>query len=535
MRSRLNRTTAAMLLTGLAVTVPCGAWFVVGSRETAREADRLAEQPVHEARAAAGRAAERLTARLESLVQVESRRPFDHYASASSPTAPKPCACAPDPISPLAQGLRDPLARAHFQIDAVGRLTLPTLDGATPAVANGDGGQDVLESLECAAPETLPASYAKPDHDAKPVAEQEQAGGVILVDPFTWHTVELADRPTLVAIREVHTLGAVLTQGFVVASDVLERELAGQAYPMRLVNGTPPEAATAAALPIEGARWHVLADASQELALAAERARDVRRSFRTTFALGALAALLAGVSVVGLVWQSERLAAERSRFAAVAAHELRTPLTGLRMYGEMLAGDLGEPGKRHEYSRRIADEAARLGRVVGNVLGYARLEHGNPALRLEPGDAGAAVVEVVEAARPALEGSGSELRVSIEEGLPAVRFDRDALAQLVQNLLDNAEKHTRGSANRTIEVKLHAQDGGVALTVRDHGPGVPRRIRRRMFRPFVRDGEPGMPSGIGLGLAMVDALARGHGATLAYRDAEAGGASFTVTFPAATG
>jgi signal transduction histidine kinase len=289
-------------------------------------------------------------------------------------------------------------------------------------------------------------------------------------------------------------------------------------------------------VPIPGADWTVAVDPTGS---------KVVGQFRKTFGLGAAAVILVGCFVVGLVWQSERLARQRSRFAASAAHELRTPLAGLRMYGEMLADGLGDPGKSKDYARRVADEAERLGRVVSNVLGFSRLERGALRVRPEPGDLGAAVRECVERQHPALEALGASVDLSVEDGIPPARFDRDAVAQILQNLLDNAEKYARGASDRSIRVTLRqipdsgsripdAPTGGlkqVELAVEDRGPGISSEIGARLFQPFARGGGTDAPAGLGLGLAIARALARAQGGSLKHAPAEGGGARFVVTLP----
>jgi signal transduction histidine kinase len=272
-------------------------------------------------------------------------------------------------------------------------------------------------------------------------------------------------------------------------------------------------------------------DLSEPLAQADNEAAAINGRFRRNFSLGALAALLAGVAIVIIVRRAEKLAAERARFAASAAHELRTPLAGLRLYGEMLSEGLGSPNKTREYARRIASEADRLGRVVTNVLGFAQLQRDGVQVKATPGDLVAATRKSVEQLKPAVEAAGANVALKVQEDLPQTAFDADALHQILQNLLDNAEKYTRDAADRTIDVSLSANGRGPVLSVCDHGPGIDRALRRRLFKPFERSGDPDAPAGLGVGLALVRALAEAQGAHVTLGSGEDGGARFSVHFP----
>jgi signal transduction histidine kinase len=169
--------------------------------------------------------------------------------------------------------------------------------------------------------------------------------------------------------------------------------------------------------------------------------------------------------------------------------------------------------------------------VVTNVLSFTRLERGSLTVEPRPGDLGAAVGEACQRQRPALEESGAALEVELQDGLPAVAFDRDAVANILQNLLDNAEKYTRGVDGRRIRVALARNGKGVDLSVADNGEGVAPELRRRLFRPFTRGGNRDAPEGLGLGLALVKLLAEAQGGEIAYREAPSGGAMFTISFP----
>jgi signal transduction histidine kinase len=198
----------------------------------------------------------------------------------------------------------------------------------------------------------------------------------------------------------------------------------------------------------------------------------------------------------------------------------------------MLADNLGDPGRRERYAGRVAQEAERLGRVVSNVLGYTRLEQGSLGVRTEPGDLGATVRDCVMRLRPAVESTGGRLELVVGEAVPEVPFDDDAVQQIVQNLVDNAEKYSRHSTDRTIRVELSGRNGSVDLSVVDHGSGVAPALRSRLFRPFVRGEDGDQPAGLGLGLTLVRELARAQGGDVRYTPAPDGGSIFTVSFPA---
>jgi signal transduction histidine kinase len=252
---------------------------------------------------------------------------------------------------------------------------------------------------------------------------------------------------------------------------------------------------------------------------------DARRRFVTTFIAGTFFALLAGGCLLALTVKSELLSRHRARFAAAAAHELRSPLATIRLHSEMLAENLGRHDLAKEYASRVADEVERLGRVVTNALGYARMERGNLTVYPEVGDLAGTVREIIGR-------MSSTVELEIREPLPPVSFDPDALQHVVQNLVDNAEKFSRLAEDRTIQVTLEEDGDEVALSVTDHGPGVPPAARRKLFKPYSYEAGRGANQGLGLGLVLVHALVTAMGGRIRYEDVSGGGARFTVSFPA---
>jgi signal transduction histidine kinase len=256
----------------------------------------------------------------------------------------------------------------------------------------------------------------------------------------------------------------------------------------------------------------------------------------------ALAGLSLAVAVFGLcalyrmVTVVVRYAEQRSNFVAAVTHELKTPLTAIRMYGEMLRdGMVPSEAKRDEYHRHITAESERLSRLVDNVLELSRLEKGTRRARLERGDVGAVCRDVAALVGPHVEGAGLALRLDLEPNLPAVRFDRDALKQVLFNLVDNAVKYANGANAKEIVLGCRRAGEGLQLTVRDRGPGVPTVHLRRIFEPFYR-GENELTrrsKGTGIGLALVRGLAHEMGARVNGRNLTEGGFEVELAFPAA--
>ena len=588
-RLKHPRTAIAFLLTALAVAVPSIAWYVSAQRELARTARFEERDLAQKAQKKAYHLAERLSRQLEQLRQTEERRKFYHYQNLYHD--PKAAAAgASVSISPLAQGPSTPWITAHFQIDDQGALSLPTLNDEFPELGLPEhtsqcslvaelaevallcsGAYGVTDDRSCnerleprfaidsygrpagddAQREFLPryawwqhlranALYADLKADRKTVVPDLPRNGrpapleiQIDVGPFLWHTLPVGAENALVALRDISVPSGLWTQGFVIDRQYIAQTLLDAPFPASFVPdielSSDQESTVAAHL--DAIQWAVELDLRRDLDRIQQATKEKRESFLGTFLLGALAAGLAGLLVVGLVYQSERLAEHRSRFAANAAHELRTPLAGLRLYGEMLAEGLGNPENARVYAQRMASEAERLGRVVTNVLGFTRLERHILNVQPEMGDLGAAVRELAARHRPTLEEAEVDLQLDIPEGLPSALFDRDAITQILQNLLDNAEKYTRGTDDRRITVALEPANDRIRLTVRDNGPGISRGLKRRLFKPFSRGGERDSPEGLGLGLVLVKALVKAQKGSIKYRDAEGGGAMFLIDLP----
>jgi signal transduction histidine kinase len=238
--------------------------------------------------------------------------------------------------------------------------------------------------------------------------------------------------------------------------------------------------------------------------------------------LTATLALYAGYRMVAaVVSYSER----RNDFVSAVSHELKTPLTAIRMYGEMLRDDVvPDPSKRNRYYRIITAESERLTRLINNVLELSKIERGQRPLSLIVGDVTGVAREVLEVLEPHAAEQGFELELEAEPDLPAVRFDRDALAQVLFNLVDNALKYASEAEPRRVLLRCERAGDGVAIRVADRGPGVARRHLRHIFKPFYR-GERELTrrhKGTGIGLALVRGLVERMGGRVAGRNTDPG-------------
>ncbi|MDX2437242.1 MAG: HAMP domain-containing sensor histidine kinase [Acidobacteriota bacterium] len=560
-----RRVTVASVLICVAVLLPTAAWFVTGSREVSRRSAELVTEAELDLRAEVEREALRLGNRLEDLRRQESDRPFFHYQTLYHDPRGAAQGLSVTP-SPLASGASDPLVWAHFQIDETGLVTLPTVSERFPELGStvdfglfcsrlselqnavvmdqmgfadrpGEERLLTLTELEWRQIQSAETVYATlmgrhEGTDAGPLETGETGKVEIRVGPLTWHTMVLGSGPTLAALREVHTPAGIVLQGFAVATQAVASWLGANPLALRFSPGPATSALSEMSL-VANTGWILNAELTDAVAPAVAEGDFIRSQFRRTFSVTAAGILLAAAAVVWILLQTDRLARQRAQFAAAAAHELKTPLTGLLLHSQMLSENIGDPENRKRYAATVGAEAERLGRVVTNMLDLSRLERGADLAHPQTGDLSAAVRRFMERSRPQLENRGIAVEESIPSDLPPVSFDEDGLSQILDNLLDNAEKHTRSASDRKVRLAAELHGSRVLITVADNGPGIPRHQRRRMFRPFDRPAPSAKTPGLGLGLALARSLARAQGGDLELAVDDTPGATFVLSLPVA--
>jgi len=237
----------------------------------------------------------------------------------------------------------------------------------------------------------------------------------------------------------------------------------------------------------------------------------------------------------------------RADFVANASHELRTPLAALSGFIETLQGPARDDEEaREKFLGIMAEQSGRMSRLVADLLSLSRIEldeHTPPSERV---DLARLATSTAEALKPLVGPRGMELALGIAADLPQVTGQPDQLAQLLQNLMDNAVKY--GNDGTSVEVSVTLAESlppgaGSALragpvvrvAVRDHGEGIPPEHLPRLTERFYRvdTARSRKMGGTGLGLAIVKHIVNRHRGLLTIDSRVGEGSTFTVWLPAA--
>jgi len=250
--------------------------------------------------------------------------------------------------------------------------------------------------------------------------------------------------------------------------------------------------------------------------------------------LGGLSLLLAAG-----VWLTYRnvtrelaLAKLKSDFVSNVSHELRTPLALIRLYSETLElGRLPNSSKQHEYHEIIRKESERLTALINNILDFSRIEAGKKEYTFRETDVADLVRSTLESYRFEIEQNGFRLEEKIEDNLPPLQVDREAIARSLLNLVNNAVKYS--VSDKYLGVSLYRRNGGVNLEVVDHGIGIPPNEQAKIFEKFYRACDPLVHNtkGSGLGLSLVRHIVEAHGGEVGVESSPGKGSKFTITLP----
>ncbi|PKQ04754.1 MAG: hypothetical protein CVT72_11555 [Alphaproteobacteria bacterium HGW-Alphaproteobacteria-11] len=235
---------------------------------------------------------------------------------------------------------------------------------------------------------------------------------------------------------------------------------------------------------------------------------------------------------------AKRVEAMRVDFVAFASHELKTPLASLSGFVDTLRGHAkDDPEAREKFLGIMADQAGRMRRLIEDLLSLSRIELREHVRPSDTIDLLGVVSDVTDGLTPAAQQYGVEIAVIAPANLPRIRGDREELAQVVQNLADNALRY--GRSGKRIEIALVSDEKAgrpmVRLTVRDFGPGIAKEHLPRLTERFYRVDAAASRAkgGTGLGLAIVKHIVNRHQGTLQIESEIGQGSVFTVLFPVA--
>lgn len=255
--------------------------------------------------------------------------------------------------------------------------------------------------------------------------------------------------------------------------------------------------------------------------------------------------LLAGISMMAIMLIAGGLFIHRaisrdimvaqlqSDFVAAVSHEFRTPLTTLRQLSEMLVrGRVSSEERRQRFYETLLHESERLQRLIEALLNFGAMESGKLQYRFEPVKPNAFLHEVVSDFEHEVSALGYHVELHENGTLPAIRADRESLARVFWNLLDNAVKYSPES--RTVWVDMSNGGKRVIVRVRDQGLGIPAAEQKDIFRKFVRGAASKHASirGTGIGLAVAQQIVAAHGGDILVESEPGQGSVFTVLLPA---
>ncbi len=233
-----------------------------------------------------------------------------------------------------------------------------------------------------------------------------------------------------------------------------------------------------------------------------------------------------------------RTAEQRVTFVNQVSHELKTPLTNICLYAELIEAEVDdndgvgvknhENSKIHKYSKVLTTESQRLGRLINNVLSFSQSQKKEQRIEPQEGSIDNTILAAVEMFNPAFEVKNIQIDMDLKASKPAM-FDHNALEQIINNLLGNIEKYA--SHGKYARIESTQTDNTTQIRIQDHGPGIDKKLSKRLFEPFFRGNSKlteGV-SGTGIGLSIAKELCQLHGGDLIVEQNIKKGASFLIT------
>ncbi|HEY1958014.1 MAG TPA: HAMP domain-containing sensor histidine kinase [Polyangiaceae bacterium] len=243
-----------------------------------------------------------------------------------------------------------------------------------------------------------------------------------------------------------------------------------------------------------------------------------------------VAAVTTGVILVLVFIRREANLSElQADFVSKVSHELRTPLTAIRLFAETLERSKGDAKTSDECVKMLSSETEKLSRRIQRLLDWGRMEAGRKLYDLHPTSPMEIVKSATDAFSPLRTDDKLVFEAQVDDDLPDVAVDRDAVTDALVNLLSNARKY--GGTPPVVSLRAYRDEkGDVAFEVTDNGQGIPRALHRRIFDKFYRidDRLSRAREGSGLGLAIVKHIVRAHRGRIVLDSAPGKGSTFRI-------
>jgi signal transduction histidine kinase len=248
--------------------------------------------------------------------------------------------------------------------------------------------------------------------------------------------------------------------------------------------------------------------------------------------------LIALLMVLGLVFVMYSLNTElrlnklKSDFISNVSHDLKSPLTSIRMMTEMLHHNRVQTEERKSaYYSAMLEESEHLSHLIDNILDFSRMEDDRKKYDFTDLDLDGLILKFLESTKERLAESGFDIRYNCTDQVPLIRADKDAILQVIYNLVDNAIKFSGES--RQIDISLIPKDDELQLCVKDYGIGIPIKDQGKIFDRFYRGTEPQRLGikGSGIGLTIVKRIVEAHSGTINIESEIGKGSRVTVRIP----
>jgi signal transduction histidine kinase len=221
----------------------------------------------------------------------------------------------------------------------------------------------------------------------------------------------------------------------------------------------------------------------------------------------------------------------KSSFVSTVSHELKSPLTSIRQIAEILVFKKVSAERKEKYFTMILQQSERLSHLIENILDFSKMEAGQKQFNFEETDLVAITENVIQTFRERLASENFNFQFISPEAVNKIQGDKEALEQVLYNLIDNAIKYSGNS--KKIKISVESDDEWVELCVRDYGIGIPKEEHEKIFQQFYRVGQEltGTVKGTGIGLTIVKQIIDVHEGKIKVESTQGKGSLFCIKFP----